>query len=251
MGNVLSLGRRGREEGILGAWRRRALAGTWRVASDWMCPEVIDLVERASGRGFILGLEGTVRALGRARAIQGVGSAEAVMDLYAFFEALTVDPPGPLVAAFVEAWAESVERAELGVSCVDPGTGLSTWAHFTSRIYELYAEDLAGASARIIATVRLPVCTPAVAALPWGTQAEIGSAVLGAFTGTTAVLSHVGAIVTALMPRTRTAFARLQDAAERLDRLLPSCGERGCRLDLEPLPAHADAIATLLESLRR
>lgn len=252
MGNVLSLGHQcSSREAILHAWRRGALSGPWRVASDWMCPEVLDLVEKASGRSVTQGLEPAVRALGRARATQGVGPTEAVLDLYAFFVALSVDPSASLVAAFVEAWAESVEGLALGVSCVDPGTGLSTWSHFGARIYELYAEEPGPATTRIIATVRLPIGTPTVASLPWETQAEIGYAVLGTFAGTAAVLSHVAATVTVLAPRTRPAFARLQDAARRLDRILPSGGGCGCRLDVEPLPASADGVATLLESLMR
>ncbi|WP_422934009.1 RsbRD N-terminal domain-containing protein [Sinomonas sp. P47F7] len=240
--------RTGRDQLLL-AWRRDALAQSWRVASDWFCPEVLDLVRTASRSAPTAGLEPAIRALGRARAAQGVGPAEAVTDLFAFFGVLGLPAPAELVAAFVETWAEFAEGCEPGISCVDPGTGLSTWAHFRARLYELYAED--GAAARIVAMVRLPVGTASVTSLPWNVQAVAGREVLDAFEGSPAVLSHTGATIAALVPRVHGTFSRLQDAANRLDRVFTAESGRGCRLDVEPLPHVADGISRLLDSLRR
>lgn len=243
--------RTGRDQ-LLVAWRRDTLRHSWRVASDWFCPEVLDLVRGASRSQPTARLEPGVRALGRARAAQGVGAAEAVTDLFAFFGALGLPAPAQLVAAFVETWAEFAEGCEPGISCVDPGTGLSTWAHFRARIYELYAEDdAAAATARIVAMVRLPAGTASVNSLSWNVQALVGQEVLDAFEGSPAVLSHTGATIAALVPRVHGTFSRLQDAATRLDRVLGAESGRGCRLDVEPLPRASDGISRLLDSLRR
>ncbi|MEA5453607.1 hypothetical protein SPF06_02625 [Sinomonas sp. JGH33] len=216
----------------------------------------MDLVRSASRSASAAGLEPSVRALGRARAEQGVGAAEAVMDLFAFFGALGMAAPAQLVAAFAETWAEFADGCCPGISCVDPATGLSTWAHFRARIYELYSEDDAagdGAAtdARLVAVLRLPEGTASVASLPWEVQVTLGREVLDAFAGSAAVLSHTGATIASLMPRAKGAFARLHDAAARLDRLFRVEKGRGCRLDVEPLPRTANGVALLLESLRR
>ncbi|NUP73618.1 MAG: hypothetical protein HOQ07_03065 [Sinomonas sp.] len=237
---------------LLSLWRRDALSASWRVARDWLCPEVLGLAHAAARSSSPASLEPAVRALGRARAAQGVGASEAVSDLFAFFGVLCMAAPAQLVAAFVEMWSESAAGYETGISCVDPGTGLSTWAHFQARLYELYTEDDGAAPAeRIVAMVRLPEGTAGVSSLPWDLQAAMGREVLEAFAGTASVLSHRGATVAALVPRTEGTFARLHDALGRLDRILPTEPGGGCRLDVEPLPSSADYLGLLLESLRR
>lgn len=267
MNHLMSAGsRRAERDELLHVWRREALAASWRVAADWFCPEVLDLARTASDSvtpAEPAGLEPAVRALGRARAAQGVGPAEAVADLFAFFQALGIAAPGHLVAGFVETWAEFAEGCEPGISCFDPGTGLATWAHFRARIYELYAERTAGgpagttddgggaATASIVAMVRLPAGTVGVASLPWDVQAVVGREVLEAFAGSPAVLSHTGATIAALVPRARRSYSRLRDAATRLDRVFAATPPAGCRLDVEPLPRRADGVAVLLDSLRR
>lgn len=244
--------RRPSPDGLLREWRRRALSGAWRVASDWLCPEVMALVRAAysmdSGRGS--GIRAEVRALGRARAAQGVGAAESVADLFAFFDAMGMTPSGPLTAAFAEAWAEVSADWAPGVSCVDPGTGLATWGHFRARLYEIYSAETADPQQSIIAMLRLPAGTPALASAGWTLQDLVGRTVRTAFDGLGAVLSGINACVVVLMPRTAQGFAALGEAHESLDAALGMEGG-GCRIDLEPLPATVDGVGRVLDSLHR
>lgn len=244
--------RRSSPDGLLREWHRRALSGPWRVASDWLCPEAMALVRAAhnidTGRGT--GIRAELRALGRARASQGVGAAESVADLFAFFDALGMPPSGPLTAAFTEAWAESAIDSAPHVSCVDPATALATWGHFRARLYEVYADSSAVPGTHIIAMLRLPTGTPALASAGWHLQDLIGRTVREAFTGLGAVISSVNASILILMPRHTRCFAALGECSEALDAALGSDGAR-CRIDLEPLPATIDGVDLVLDSLQR
>lgn len=176
MNRLLSAGRRRLDpDALLRAWRSLALSGTWRVASDWLCPEVLGLVRAASRidseQGA--GIRSEVRALGHARAAQGVSAAEAVADLFAFFEAVNLSPSGPLTAAFAEAWAVLSADWAPTASCVEPAMGFATWGHLRARLYEVYTEEAPVPGDRIIAMVRLPSGTPALATDAKGSRIDV------------------------------------------------------------------------------
>lgn len=242
-------------DGLLREWRRRAFSGTWRVASDWLCEEVMALVRAAhsmdAGRGT--GIRSEVRALGRARAAQGVGVAEAVADLFAFFGALGMVPSGPLTAGFAEVWAEASASSAPLASCVEPATGFATWGHFRARLYEIYSMAAARPCDWIIAMLRLPAGTPAIASAGWTLQDLVGRTARAAFEGRGAVVSDVNAAVVVLLPRSADSFAALGRCHEALDAALSAAGlgRTGCRIDIEPLPATVDGVGCVLESLQR
>jgi len=157
-------------------WRERSVASTWRRASDWRHPAVDGLVAAVlAGEGG----EAAALRLGAARCAAGVGIAEAIDDLGAFYQCVDGGPPPtPMLRALCEGWTdEQASGIALG-SCLDPSSGLPTRDYLATRLVETYAVcRRAGASpAQSHRLLVLDSASPS--ATPWSRLAR--SATVGA-----------------------------------------------------------------------
>ncbi|MCB4208358.1 hypothetical protein [Arthrobacter sp. UM1] len=235
-------------ESLIERWQSVSLEREWRMPADWPCASaraVADVV--ADGGNAAVPLE----ELARWRALQGVGIAEALSDLFALFDA--ADSPFSsaerrrLTQAYSDAWADESFGFAPTVSCTDPVTGLATAAHFTRCLHDLY-EDVSEKpdQERLLASIRM--------GFDRLTTQELQRR--GALTGTKArsCLGPLGALMTlkngtlvAVLRRSPAAFERLRDLLGWARTNSPDPERVG--LDLEPLPRRQSQVHRLLSEV--
>lgn len=216
---------------LLASWRAHTAAKGWRGGSDWLCAEVLQLAAAFAARADV---EAAARALGRVRAHQGVGIAEALTDLQCLYLCQRCSPDDAVVSAFAEAWVEATERALPSVSCLDPGTGLPTVEHFRSRVAELY--DGGADRDRVAGVLRFP--GSGLSGEPgFRRRALLGAAAGETFAGTGALLTLGRATLAVVAEDEPAAADRLEGCAVAFRAVLgrsPDDPEVGYRL--LPLP---------------
>ncbi|MFC8039581.1 hypothetical protein ACFUOZ_09525 [Paenarthrobacter sp. NPDC057355] len=140
----------------------------------------------------------TAKSLGAARARNGVGISETMMDFRALFTAANQSLDIDALQSLAEGWAEAAESAP-PISCTDVYTGLATKAHFQRRIHEVsgFAAGCQGAYA--LAVISMPGLRGSRSHC-WTQLALLGDAVKGQLRGTGATAMYQDSAVHVLFP---------------------------------------------------
>lgn len=235
-------------ETLIEHWQTASLAREWRMPADWPCASARAVAEVVSeGGNAAVPLE----ELARWRALQGVGIAEALSDLFALFDA--ADSPFSsserrrLTQAYADAWADESFGFAPAVSCTDPVTGLATHAHFTRCLHDLY-EDVSEKpdQERVLASIgmgfdRLTTQELQRRAALTGTKARACLGPLGA------LLTLKNGTLLAVLRRSPAAFERMRELLEWARSNSPEPGRVG--LALEPLPRRQSQIHRLISEV--
>lgn len=122
---------------LVATWCGLSVGSGWRNAGDWLHPAVEAFAEALTTGGDPLP---RAERLGGARAVQGVGIAEALEDVSHAYAALGTTAPADVVRAAAVGWVEVQEAAAVQPSLVDPLSGLFTLEYLRARIRETYLD---------------------------------------------------------------------------------------------------------------
>lgn len=122
---------------LVAAWYGLSIGSAWRNAGDWLHPAVEAFAEALTTGGDPLP---RAERLGGARAVQGVGIAEALEDVSHAYAALGTIAPDDVVRAAAVGWVEVQEAAAVQPALVDPLSGLFTVEYLRARIRETYLD---------------------------------------------------------------------------------------------------------------
>lgn len=196
-----------------------------------------------------LPLQDAVAGLGVARAYQGVGIRETMLDLGAFFQAVNAPVDDELMCSLVEAWVEENCSVETS-GCTDPSTGLATVAHLERILYDLSAG--AKSDREALGLARVSLARPAWERRPaWAMLADLGQIFQTEFAGICATAAIHGSGMYILMPSTGTAgptaLARFLDCLHR-DPRGPGIPVTAT---IDPLPGTPSEFASVAAELKR
>lgn len=123
---------------LLERWQAASLKRGWMVPSDWLVPQVENLLQAVVSKPRDVVETHYFEGLGRARGEAGVGLPESLTDLGALADALgtpALDPESAV--ALARGWSEA-STYRTAETAVDPLTDLGTSAYLQLRLREVY-----------------------------------------------------------------------------------------------------------------
>jgi hypothetical protein len=224
---------------LLRRWQTTSYQAGWRFRSDWFQPEVRTVVTSLATRAVIPA--NTAKSLGAARARNGVGISETMMDFRALFTAANQSLDVDALQSLAEGWAEVAESAP-PISCTDVYTGLATKAHFQRRIHEVsgFATGCLGAHALAVITVSGPRESRTHC---WTLLALLGEAVKGQLSGTGATAMYQDSAVHVLVPVSEENLSRVVQCKAALE-AVEDGSLTPVRVAFYPLASDAAAVST-------
>ncbi|MFF2842010.1 hypothetical protein [Paenarthrobacter sp. NPDC057981] len=198
---------------LLRRWQTTSYQAGWRFRSDWFQPEVRTVVTSLATRAVVPA--NTAKSLGAARARNGVGISETMMDFRALFTAANQSLDVDALQSLAEGWAEAAESAP-PISCTDVYTGLATKAHFQRRIHEVsgFATGCQGAYALAVISMPDPQGSRSHC---WTQLALLGAAVRGQLSGTGATAMYQDSAVHVLFPVSEDNVSRMMQCKTALE----------------------------------
>ncbi|MEV7662050.1 hypothetical protein [Paenarthrobacter sp. NPDC089316] len=195
-------------------WKVASRSGGWRF-NDWWVPEVEALIQ-ANVVGASLGA--AARQLGTARAYNGVGIGETMLDFRAFFAAADLPSDEDSMQALVEGWVAENEHLEDFPSCTDITNGLVAVSHFEMLVKGLSTGSKSMRDEVTLVTVYLECSHKRP--LPWLLTVEIGLAFGAELSPVHAVGAVHEAEVHVILPRSDIGYSALMRFVGMVEKLV-------------------------------
>ncbi|WP_062381712.1 hypothetical protein [Demequina pelophila] len=242
---------------LLSRWEAASLDSVWLGDDDWFTPAVEALAEALEAGDDA---REPARRLGRARAVAGVGIAEAIDDLaLAYSLGERGDAPLEVVKALCEGWSDGDAAQRVEPAVTDAESGLTTGLYLGQRLAETYG-IARRERAQVSESFALVMVDVEVASGdPWGRMARsaaVGHALRASY-GAGHPMSRIGdglfAVLVRRGPALGAGLAAVRDQiARNADRMrVGALLRQPPRIWVEPLPDRHDYAVALLDSLRR
>ncbi|MDD7835978.1 MULTISPECIES: hypothetical protein [Paenarthrobacter] len=224
---------------LLRRWQTTSYQAGWRFRSDWFQPEVRTVVTSLATRAVIPA--NTAKSLGAARARNGVGISETMMDFRALFTAANQSLDVDALQSLAEGWAEAAEAAP-PISCTDVYTGLATKAHFQRQIHEVSGLATGCQGAYALAVLSMPGHRGSQGHC-WTELALLGEAVKGQLRGTGATAMYQDSAIHILFPVSEENVSRMVQCKAALE-AVEGGSLTPVRIAFYPLASDAAAVPT-------
>lgn len=184
----------------------------------------------------------TAKSLGAARARNGVGISETMMDFRALFTAANQSLDVDALQSLAEGWAEATEAAP-PISCTDVYTGLATKAHFQRQIHEVSGLATGCQGAYALAVLSMPGHRGSHGYC-WTQLALLGEAVKGQLRGTGATAMYQDSAIHILFPVSEENLSRVVQCKAALE-AVEDAALTPVRIAFYPLASDAAAVPTV------
>ncbi|NYE94681.1 hypothetical protein FHU41_000902 [Psychromicrobium silvestre] len=243
---LFDLPRKDSTQALIKRWETLSAAQCWRTEGDWRTPELEIAAESMADEGQ-LSVE-LARKIGNSRGFSGVSIAESIADFRLLYQAAEQDVDLDCLQGFVEGWVVGWEPGP-AISCTEPGTGLSTSAHF----HRVLTDSMAvrnTAQHWALGALKFTQLPPASGLDSWFFEAKLGELAAQTLRDSGATVSYSQGTILVLLERSTTNFSSLLHLQESL---LRSFGEElgATQLEYESLPKNISEARDLLEGFIR